>query len=140
MSLKMSSGLLEKIREHGRSAYPHECCGLLLGRSDRSTKSVVGLRPAVNNREDSPGNRYLISALDMLQAERETQANGLEIVGIYHSHPDHPSRPSEYDREHALPGYSYVIVSIASGDAVDLKSWHLRDDRSEFEAEELVSD
>jgi proteasome lid subunit RPN8/RPN11 len=140
MSVKMSPGLLAQIREHGRTAYPHECCGFLLGRFDNSTKTVLGLKPAANNREDSPRNRYLISARDWWQTERETQAKGLDIVGIYHSHPDHPSRPSDYDREHALPGYSYVIVSVAGGEPVDLKSWRLRDDRSEFEAENLLTD
>lgn len=138
MNLKLSPGLLDKIRDHGRSAYPHECCGLLLGRYGPSTKSVAQLKPAVNRRDDSPRNRYLISAPDMLLAERESGAAGLDIVGIYHSHPDRPAHPSEYDREHAMPGYSYIIVSIARGHATDLRSWRLKDDRSEFEAEQLV--
>ena len=138
MSLRISSSLLERIREHGRVAYPHECCGLLLGNANHSSKSVTGLKPVANSREDSPRNRYLISPDDWLEAERESRKAGLDIIGVYHSHPDHPSRPSEFDREHAFPWYSYIIVSVAGGEPADLQSWLLRDDRSVFESEELV--
>ncbi len=139
MSLKISTGLLQRIREHGRTAYPHECCGLLLGNANHSVKSVTGLKPVANSREDSPQNRYLISPHDWLEAESETRKAGLDIIGVYHSHPDHPPRPSEFDREHAFPWYSYVIVSITGGQAGELRSWLLRDDRSAFEPEEVVS-
>ncbi len=139
MSLHISAELLESICEHGRAAYPHECCGLLLGKSDQASKSATGLRPVANRREDSPQNRYLIAPQDWLEAEKETRKAGLDIIGVYHSHPDHPSRPSEFDREHAFPFYSYIIVSVASGEAADLRSWTLRDDRSAFDPEELVS-
>jgi proteasome lid subunit RPN8/RPN11 len=138
MSLKISPRLLERIREHGRRDYPHECCGLLLGNVNHSVKSVISLKPVTNSRMDSPQNRYLISPHEWLEAERETRKEGLDIVGIYHSHPDHPSRPSEFDRENAFPWYSYVIVSITGGKPEDLRSWLLRDDRSEFEPEDLV--
>ena len=139
MSLTITSELLERIREHGRRAYPHECCGLLLGKADHSRKSAVKLRPVANAREDSPQNRYLISAGDWLAVDRETREEGLDIIGVYHSHPDHPSRPSEFDREHAFPWYSYIIVSVAGGEAEALNSWILREDRSEFDPEEVIS-
>jgi proteasome lid subunit RPN8/RPN11 len=90
-----------------------------------------------NSREDSRRNRYLISPRELLAADRDAQKRGLDILGIYHSHPDHPARPSEYDREHALPWYSYIIVSVNRGVAGDLASWNLRDDRSAFDREEL---
>ncbi len=138
MSLTISSTLLEKIREHSRSAYPHECCGLLLGRVDNSAKSATGLKPVANRRLDTPQNRYLIAPEDWLEAERETRRAGLDIIGVYHSHPDHPSRPSEFDRDHAFPWYSYIIVSVAGGKTEDLRSWTLRDDRSQFDPEELL--
>jgi len=139
MSLTISSALLEKIREQGRAAYPHECCGLLLGRSNHSSKTATALKPVANQRQDTPQNRYLIAPEDWLETERETRKTGLDIIGVYHSHPDHPSRPSEFDREHAFPFYSYIIVSVTSGEAADLRSWTLRDDRSDFDPEELVS-
>jgi len=139
MSLKISEELLEGIREHGKKAYPNECCGVLLGRIEDSRKSVVELRAMENTREDSPRNRYLISSRELLEAEKAARARGLDIVGVYHSHPDHPARPSEFDREHAFPWYSYIIVSVHGGKPVDLASWTLRDDRSAFDAEDLRS-
>jgi proteasome lid subunit RPN8/RPN11 len=139
MSLMISDQLLESIREHGKRAYPNECCGVLLGRMENSRKSVVELRPMENAREDSPRNRYLISPRDLLEAEKAARALGLDIVGVYHSHPDHPARPSEFDREHAFPWYSYIIVSVRGGEPLDLTSWTLRDDRSAFDAEDLNS-
>ena len=139
MSLKISEELLEGIREHGKKAYPNECCGVLLGRIEDSRKSVVELRAMENTREDSPRNRYLISSRELLEAEKAARAQGLDIVGVYHSHPDHPARPSEFDREHAFPWYSYIIVSVHGGKPVDLASWTLRDDRSAFDAEDLRS-
>ena len=139
MSLTISPTLLDEIREYGRASYPHECCGLLLGNSNHTTKAATALRPVLNRRQDTPQNRYLIAPEDWLAAERETRKLGLDIIGVYHSHPDHPARPSEFDREHAFPFYSYIIVSVASGEAAELTSWTLRDDRSEFDPEELLS-
>ena len=139
MSLEISHALLTKIREHGKSAYPLECCGLLFGKGHKSSKSVSSLKPVKNSREDSQQNRYLISPLDLLAADKEARQSGLDIVGIYHSHPDHPARPSEFDREHAFPWYSYIIVSVAGGSPEDLTSWTLRDDRSAFDSEDLIT-
>jgi proteasome lid subunit RPN8/RPN11 len=137
MSLKVPTLLLERIREHGRTAYPQECCGLLLGRANGSGKSVVELRPLENAREDSRHNRYLISPRDLLEAEKEARKLGLDVIGVYHSHPDHPARPSEFDREHAFPWYSYIIVSVTEGSPAELASWTLREDRSAFDPEEM---
>ncbi len=139
MSLEIPAVLLDEIRKHGRQAYPNECCGFLLGKARNSTKSATGLKPVMNRREDSPQNRYLISPQDWLETERQTRSAGQDIIGVYHSHPDHPSRPSEFDRDHAFPWYSYIIVSVAQGEAADLRSWTLKDDRSGFDPEELVS-
>jgi proteasome lid subunit RPN8/RPN11 len=137
VSLKISSELLDRIRAHGRSTYPEECCGLLLGEADGTAKSVRDLRAMRNTREDSPKNRYLIDPRELLEAEREARARKLDIVGVYHSHPDHPARPSEFDREHAFPWYSYIVVRVASGEPGELTSWVLLDDRSAFDAEEI---
>ncbi len=139
MSLEISRLLLTRIREHGKSAYPQECCGLLVGKGKKSSKSVINLKPVKNSREDSLENRYLISPQDLLAADKEARQSGLDIVGVYHSHPDHPARPSEFDREHAFPWYSYIIVSVAGGKPEDLTVWTLRDDRSAFDSEELLT-
>ncbi len=137
MSLSISGRLLDRIRDHGCSAYPLECCGLLLGRSVPNGKSVVDLRPMQNSREDTPERRYLITPDDLLVAEKEARIEGIDIIGVYHSHPDHPARPSVFDQEHAFPWYSYIIVSVQKGEAMDLTSWVLRDDRTAFDPEDL---
>lgn len=138
MTLKLSPAHLEEIRRHGRETYPHECCGFMLGKARGEEKEVVRLLPAANTREDSPQNRYLIPPEAYLGAEQEAERAGLDIVGFYHSHPDHEARPSEFDRSHALPWCSYVIVSVREGAAGDTTSWVLSEDYSRFESEPLV--
>jgi proteasome lid subunit RPN8/RPN11 len=106
-------------------------------RTARPPTSVERIVAADNERADSRHNRYVISPRSLLEAQREARSSGLDIVGYYHSHPDHPARPSEFDREHAWPGTSYVIVSIEKGKAVDCRSWRLSDDRTAFEEERV---
>ena len=143
MRVSMSQELLEKIRRHGEETYPQECCGALLGR-DRSTqageetpRAILELVPLVNRREDSPQNRFSVAPQDVIKADRAAEARGLDVVGWYHSHPDHPARPSEYDRTHAWPWYSYIIVSVAKGAAGEMTSWRLEEDRAGY-AEERI--
>ncbi len=140
MRLSIASDLLRKIREHGRRDYPNECCGLLLGHADGEVRRITALIPIRNARDDSRHNRYLIAPEDMLKAEKEALGKGLDVLGTYHSHPDHPARPSEFDRDNAFPWYSYVIVSVNQGMPGDLASWCLRDDRTAFDLEEIVAD
>ena len=137
MTLRVPEALLGEIRRHGESAYPAECCGALAGRVDGGgAKDVVRLGPAVNRRTDDP-HRYLIAPDDLRRLEAELRAEALEIVGYYHSHPDHPARPSAFDTEHAWPWYSYLIVRIDRGSAADAASWVLDDDRSLMHPESL---
>jgi proteasome lid subunit RPN8/RPN11 len=96
---------------------------------------VRALFPLINRRDDSPRNRFSITPEDFRAAERAAAERGLDLLGWYHSHPDHPARPSEFDREHAWPWYSYVIVSVDGGVPKDLTSWQLEDDRSKFQPE-----
>jgi len=132
--LSISKELAERIRAHGAETYPHECCGALLGR-DNEPREILGLFPLINRRDDSPRNRFSVTAQDVLDAEKSARQQGLDVVGWYHSHPDHPARPSEYDRDHAWPWYSYVIVSVAQGQPQDMTSWRLNDDRQQFSPE-----
>src|SRR5215469_14535179 len=111
MRLWIADELAERIGKHGAETYPHECCGALLGRDgEDGGRQVRDLFPLVNRREDSPRNRFAVTSEDVRDAEKAAHAAGLDVVGWYHSHPDHPARPSEFDREHAWPWYSYVIV------------------------------
>jgi proteasome lid subunit RPN8/RPN11 len=142
LAIAISDQLTENIGQHGVETYPHECCGALLGHdsdgvSPESKREVLGLHPLVNRRDDSPRNRFSVSADDVRDAEKAAAQQGLEIVGWYHSHPDHPARPSAYDREHAWPWYSYIIVSVNGGVAQDMTSWRLNDDRQEFAPEAI---
>ena len=136
MSLRLPGSLADEIRRQGEAAYPAECCGALIGRVENGGKEVVRLAPAVNRRTDDP-HRYLIAPDDLRRLEGEVRAAGLEIVGYYHSHPDHPAAPSGYDADHAWPWYSYVIVRIVAGRGADLASWVLDDDRPQMQSEPL---
>ena len=135
--LRLPGALLEQIRRHGESAYPAECCGAMLGKPHQDgLKEVARLAPAVNRRTDDP-HRYLIAPEDLRRLETEARADGLEIVGYYHSHPDHPARPSAFDTEHAWPWYSYLIVRVDRGSAADAASWVLDDERPLMHPESL---
>jgi proteasome lid subunit RPN8/RPN11 len=136
MTLRLPGALAEEIRRHGEAAYPAECCGAMLGRVEGAAKEVVRLSPAVNRRTDDP-HRYLIAPDDLRQLEREVREAGQEIVGYYHSHPDHPARPSAFDAEHAWPWYSYLIVRIDRGRGADMASWVLEDERPLMHPESL---
>jgi proteasome lid subunit RPN8/RPN11 len=136
VSLRLPESLADEIRRQGEAAYPAECCGALIGRVENGGKEVVRLAPAVNRRTDDP-HRYLIAPDDLRRLEAEVRAAGLEIVGYYHSHPDHPAAPSAYDADHAWPWYSYVIVRIVAARGADLASWVLDDDRPQMQSESL---
>jgi proteasome lid subunit RPN8/RPN11 len=121
------------IRAHGREAFPHECCGAMLGR-DGVVYEAFALP---NTTEEGPRRRFLVRPDDYRAAEKRARDTGLELLGFYHSHPDHPARPSQYDLDHAWPSFSYVIVSVMSGEDKTLTSWQLTADRSAFEEESV---
>ena len=135
--LLLTDEIAQGIRQWGARDYPNETCGAMLGADGEGGREVRALFPLTNRRDDSPRNRFSITAEDFRAAERAASEQGLELVGWYHSHPDHPARPSEFDREHAWPWYSYVIVSVAAGEPKDMTSWLLSDDRSQFHEEEI---
>jgi len=144
LEVGISAELAEKIRAHGVETYPYECCGALLGRENSSdgaagvAREVLGLFPLVNRRDDSPRNRFAVTSEDVREAERAATAQGFEVIGWYHSHPDHPARPSDFDRDHAWPWYSYIIVSVHTGVPKDMTSWRLKDDRSGYFEEKIL--
>lgn len=133
--LKIGKDLLQRIHAHGVETYPHECCGALLGRDDDSSREVLDLLPLANRRNDSPRNRFEVTSDDVRLAEKSAREKQMDLIGWYHSHPDAPARPSEFDREHAWPWYSYIIVSIQKGEPRDTTSWRLRDDRAAYDPE-----
>lgn len=133
MSLEISHELLEGIQRHGEGAYPEEGAGFLLGAADGERRQVKAILPLDNSREDGTRhNRYLLTPHDFLRGEQEAARQGLDLLGVFHSHPDHPNRPSEFDREWAMPWFSYVITSVQAGRTAGSRSWRLEEDRSSF--------
>ena len=137
--LQLSDEVLARIHAHGEEAYPEEGAGFLLGTDSRNgTRAVTSIFPLINSREnEARHNRYLITPEDYLKAELAADKLGLGLIGVFHSHPDHPNRPSEFDREWAQPFFSYIITSIHEGKAVESRSWRLTEDRTKFDEEEL---
>ena len=138
MTLVLDARQVAAIRRHGEADYPAEACGLIGGAVEGDRKVALQLVPLVNQRTDSARNRYLIDPLSFRRAQERLDRDGLEVIGVYHSHPDHPPAPSAFDREHAWPWLSYVIVGVGAGHAGDPKSWVLADDRGTF-AEESIT-
>jgi proteasome lid subunit RPN8/RPN11 len=134
VSVALQPGIAEAIRAHGVETYPNECCGALIGRD-----GVVAETFALpNTTEEGPRRRFLVRPGDYREAEKRARERGADLLGFYHSHPDHPAQPSQYDLDHAWPSFSYIIVSVRSGVPEDMTSWRLREDRSSFEAEDLT--
>jgi proteasome lid subunit RPN8/RPN11 len=139
MKLEIPKSILDQIHDHGAAAYPEEGAGLILGHSQDNTRVVKAILGLNNAREDAARhNRYLLTAQDMLKGEQEAARLGLDIIGVFHSHPDHPDRPSEFDREWALPWFSYLITRVDQGVAISSRSWRLTDGRDEFYEETLL--
>jgi len=127
--LAISAWVDEAIRRHGEETYPHECCGALVGRGDAVTDTVA----LPNTTEEGPRRRFLVRPSDYRLAEQRATELGGELLGFYHSHPDHPAKPSQYDLDHAWPTFAYVIVAVAAGASQAMTVWFLKDDRSIFE-------
>ena len=128
-----------EIQAHGVRAFPHECCGFMLGRKEDGVARTESVRPAVNERgEEELHNRFTITPRAFMKAQKAAKADGLELLGFYHSHPNAPARPSQYDLDHAWPVYSYVIVSIRDGEPEAMTSWLLQDDRSKFNEQTII--
>jgi proteasome lid subunit RPN8/RPN11 len=139
MSLEIPAEMLTRIHAHGEAAYPEEGAGFLFGKDGGGRRHATAILPLSNAREDAARhNRYLLTPQDFLRGEQEAERLGLDLLGVFHSHPDHPNRPSEYDREWAMPWFSYIITSVNSGQAVQSRSWRLAEDRSTFVEEPLL--
>ncbi len=151
--LKLNSHHLQTIQTHAETTYPEECCGILLGNIQGDTKTLIEVLPTENSWGDetvdnfqtietsnktSKRNRFSIAPKVMFEVQKETRDRNLNIIGIFHSHPDNPAHPSEFDRAIAWATYSYIIVSVQQGKTCDLKSWML-DDNHKFQPEEIIT-
>lgn len=141
--IRIAARVVEAIRRHAEREYPRECCGLLVGRiEDNGRTRVVSATHEVENTWGEGGERnrrMMIEPREYVSAERRYAAEGLGVVGNYHSHPEHPAVPSRFDLEHLAPWptMSYVVVSVRAGRAADLRSWELEPDRTRFSEEEI---
>jgi proteasome lid subunit RPN8/RPN11 len=138
LALRIGAGDVEHIHDHAREAYPEECAGALVGMDTGEMKVVVDVWRAQNTHEEDRGQRFLIKPLQIKEFEERVQERDMDLLGFYHSHPDHPAKPSEYDREHAWPYYSYVIASVGEAEVNDIRSWVLKDDRSGYDEEPIA--
>ncbi|MPY90447.1 MAG: hypothetical protein GEU99_21310 [Luteitalea sp.] len=130
----MSAAAGTTIHEHGQAAYPLECCGALVGRAGE----VVEAWPLPNTSSENQQRRFLVSPLEYRALEQRVAAADRTLLGFYHSHPDHPARPSVHDLAAAWPGFVYVILSVRAGAAAELTGWRLRDDRTAFDEVKVI--
>ena len=139
MPLKIGRGDVGHIHEHAKEAYPEECAGALVGMDAGGMKIVVDVWRAENTHEEERSRRFLIEPLKIKEFEERAAERDMDVLGFYPSHPDHPAEPSEYDREHAWPGYSYVIASVGKDGVKEMRSWLLKHDRSGYDEEQISS-
>ena len=136
--LRVKREALEKMIKQAERDYPYETCGLMLGKSKDNVREVYEVFETPNSNSDRKHDRYEISPKDYMRAEDYAMAKGLEIVGVYHSHPDHPDRPSLFDLERAFPDLSYIIFSVQKGKVVSYRSWELVENKFKEEKIEVL--
>ncbi len=137
MTIEIPRAIVRLIKDHARDAYPEEGCGFLVGRMSEPRR-VEESRRARNAAVEDRSRRYTIDPLELLRADDDAREKGLDLIGIYHSHPDHPAAPSEFDRSRATSWYSYVIVSVVDRQPKDATAWRFDEDAGVFRPEELV--
>ena len=135
--INLTEKIIKDFLKHAENDYPYECCGFIIGSFDNKGSLGISYLPADNTKEENKERRFLIDPNSYQKAEDESDERGLSVISIVHSHPDHPDKPSEFDREHAWPGFSYIIISVKKGNAVSYKSWQLSLDRKNFIEEKI---
>ena len=135
--INLTHDIIDQFKKHGESDYPHECCGFILGSFKDMESRGVEYLPASNTKQENRERRFLIDPMAYQKAEDEADERGLSIISIVHSHPDHPDKPSDFDREHAWPGFSYIIISVQDGRGISYRSWQLNPNRKSFSEETI---
>ena len=139
--IKIPAPVLREIYDHTEASYPNECCGLMIGTTDpQKNHTVHTFRSCRNLNVERSRDRYLMDPKDQLRVQREFEDSPWDIIGIYHSHPDHPSRPSQTDTDAAFEGYSYVIISVQKGTVASANSWVLNEAERRFYEQPLVTE
>jgi len=136
-AINLTQKIIDQFSAHGEAEFPHECCGFILGNFKGDESFSLEYLPAANTKEENRERRFLIDPMAYQKAEDEADERDLSVISIVHSHPDHPDKPSDFDRDHAWPGFSYIIISVQSGKAVSYRSWQLNEDRKIFIEENI---
>ena len=136
-AINITQKIVDTFISHGEKDYPHECCGFILGQFKDEESFGVEYLPASNVKEGNRERRFLIDPLAYQKAEDEADDQGMSIISIVHSHPDHPHNPSDFDRDHAWPGFSYIIISVQNGRIASYRSWQLNENRGKFIEENI---
>ena len=136
-AINVTQKIVDQFSAHGEEEFPHECCGFILGNFKGHESYSQEYLPAANTKEENRERRFLIDPMAYQKAEDEAAERNLSVISIVHSHPDHPDKPSDFDRDHAWPGFSYIIISVQSGKAVSYRSWQLNEDRKKFIEENI---
>jgi proteasome lid subunit RPN8/RPN11 len=134
--IEIPAAAVRTIEDHAREASPEECCGFLIG-SGGKPRRVVEARRAKNVASENRTRRYQVDPLELLHADQAAREKGLDLIGIYHSHPNHPAAPSEFDRSHATSWFIYVILGVRDGEPQELTAWRFDESTQRFEAEEI---
>ena len=135
--INITEDIIKQFIEHGEKEYPHECCGFILGQFKDDESFGIEYLPASNVKEENRERRFLIDPLAYQKAEDKADDQGMSIISIVHSHPDHPDKPSDFDRDHAWPGFSYIIISVQNGKIASYRSWQLNENRKVFIEENI---
>ena len=136
-TINITPEIIEAFISHGEKDYPHECCGFILGQFRGDESFGIEYLPVSNVKEENRERRFLIDPLAYQKAEDEADERKMSIISIVHSHPDHPDKPSDFDRDHAWPGFSYIIISIQNGRTASYRSWQLNKNRKKFIEEDI---
>ena len=136
-TINITKEIINQFSAHGEEDYPHECCGFILGNFKGNESFGIEYLTAANTKEENRERRFLIDPMAYQKAEDEADERNLSVISIVHSHPDHPDKPSDFDRDHAWPGFSYIIISVQKGKAVSFRSWQLNEDRKFFIEENI---
>lgn len=136
--IQIPKKVLNSILQEAKKAYPNECCGLLIGKNENGKKNVIRITPITNINKTRMQDRYEMDPRELEAADNVARQKSIDIIGIYHSHPDHPPRPSAFDQERAWPVYSYMIVAVEKGVKFEAQSWVLEDWGGEFQEEVLT--
>jgi proteasome lid subunit RPN8/RPN11 len=132
MMIRITEQLARQIEQHGIKTYPEECCGMMLGVSEDGVHAVEEVIKIDNSQDENRRRRFFITPEQYLQAEQLARKWKMDLLGFYHSHPDHPAAPSAFDTEHALPWFTYIIVAVDHGKAAAMTAWVLNEERTQF--------